>query len=208
LLSEGIEQEKVFLVGNTVVDAVHQNLAIAKTKSNLMREMGLAKGGFILATAHRAENVDDKSRFAGLIKGLQKVKIKFDLPLIYPIHPRAKKQLSAFGIDTSGLLLIEPLDYLNFLVLESMAKLVLTDSGGAQEETCILGVPCVTLRDNTERPETIEVGANQLAGTNPDSILKAAESMSLAEKGWANPFGNGHTGEAIIKILLSKVAST
>ena len=96
---------------------------------------------------------------------------------------------------------------LNFLILEGMAKLVLTDSGGVQEEACILGVPCVTLRDNTERPETIEVGANQLAGTNPEIILKAAESMNLAKKGWANPLGNGHTGEAIIKILLSKAAA-
>jgi UDP-N-acetylglucosamine 2-epimerase (non-hydrolysing) len=84
----------------------------------------------MVETTDRAENVDDKSRFTGLIEGLQKVKAKFDLPLIYPIHPRARKQLSAFGIDTSGLLLIEPLDYLNFLVLEGMAKLVLTDSGG------------------------------------------------------------------------------
>lgn len=189
LLNEGIEPEKVFMVGNTVVDAVHQNLAIAKAKSKVMGELGLSKSEFLLATAHRAENVDNKKRFTGLIEGLQKVQEKFDLPLIYPIHPRARKQLSAFGIDTSGLLLIEPLDYLNFLVLEGMAKLVLTDSGGVQEEACILGVPCVTLRDNTERPETIEVGANQLAGTNPEAILEAAESMSLAQKGWANPLG-------------------
>jgi UDP-N-acetylglucosamine 2-epimerase (non-hydrolysing) len=111
----------------------------------------------MVETTDRAENVDDKTRFTELIEGLQKVKAKFDLPLIYPVHPRARKQLSPFGIDTSGLLLIEPLDYLNFLVLEGMAKLVLTDSGDVQEETCILGVPCVTLRDNTERPETLEV---------------------------------------------------
>jgi UDP-N-acetylglucosamine 2-epimerase (non-hydrolysing) len=154
LLNEGIEPEKVFMVGNTVVDAVHQNLAIAKAKSKVMGELGLSKSEFLLATAHRAENVDNKKRFTGLIEGLQKVQEKFDLPLIYPIHPRARKQLSAFGIDTSGLLLIEPLDYLNFLVLEGMAKLVLTDSGGVQEEACILGVPCYAANLNSKRVNT------------------------------------------------------
>jgi UDP-N-acetylglucosamine 2-epimerase (non-hydrolysing) len=89
------------------------------------------------------------------------------VPLVYPIHPYAHKQLELFGIDTGGLTLVEPLDYLAFLMLESKAKLVLIDSGGVQEETCILGVPCITLRDNTERPETLDVGSNILAGTDP-----------------------------------------
>ena len=165
LLHEGIEADNVFMVGNTVVDAVHQNLGIAKSKSKALEGLSVEPGKFILATAHRAENVDDKERFSGLIAGLQKVKAEFGIPLIYPIHPRAKKQLEAFGLDTHGLSLVEPLDYLGFLQLEGMAKLVLTDSGGVQEETCVLGVPCVTLRDNTERPETIDVGSNMLAGT-------------------------------------------
>ena len=95
--------------------------------------------------------VDDKNRFEGIIKGLQLVQTEFGFPLIYPIHPRARKQLDLFSIDTDGLTLVEPLDYLSFLKLESKANLVLTDSGGVQEETCILGVPCVTLRDDTER---------------------------------------------------------
>jgi UDP-N-acetylglucosamine 2-epimerase (non-hydrolysing) len=97
--------------------------------------------------------------------------------------------------------LVEPLDYLAFLKLESKAKLVLTDSGGVQEETCILGVPCITLRDNTERPETLEVGSNILAGTDPDKILEAAKVSYTQTKAWANPFGDGKTGPKIINIL-------
>src|SRR4030042_89684 len=142
-----------------------------------------------------------KNRFVGLIRGVQSVQKTFKVPLIYPIHPRSKKMLSEFGVDTDGLTLVEPLDYLSFLVLESRAKLVLTDSGGLQEETCILGVPCVTLRDNTERPETVTVGSNILAGTDPDRILESAKVMLAKEKKWVNPFGDGTTGLKILKIL-------
>jgi UDP-N-acetylglucosamine 2-epimerase (non-hydrolysing) len=158
-----------------------------------------------LATAHRAENVDDKERFSGLIAGLQRVQAEFAVPLIYPIHPRAKKQLEAFGLDTRGLFLVEPLDYLGFLQLEGMAKLVLTDSGGVQEETCVLGVPCVTLRDNTERPETIDVGSNMLAGTSSGQILEAAKLMVNRQQSWVNPFGDGKTAEKIIEVLMEKL---
>lgn len=133
----------------------------------------------MLTTAHRQENVDNKTRFSGIIKGLQAVRESLGIPVVYPIHPRAKKMLTQFGIDTSGLRLLEPLDYLAFLVLQSRAKLVLTNSGGVQEETCVLGVPCVTLRDNTERPETVAAGANMLAGTTPEEILLAAQTMNI-----------------------------
>lgn len=204
LLREGIAKEKVFMVGNTIVDAVHQNLAIAQAKTHILNKFHLEGMNFMLATSHRQENVDDKERFKGLIKGLQAVQQHFKVPLIYPIHPRARKQLALFGIDTTDLILVEPLDYLAFLQLESKAKLVLTDSGGVQEETCILGVPCVTLRDNTERPETIEVGSNMLAGTNPKRILEAAKTMWAIKKGWINPFGDGETAQKIINILTNK----
>ena len=129
------------------------------------------------------------------------VQREFGVPLVYPIHPRARKQLEQFGIGTVGITLVEPLDYLAFLVLESKAKLVLTDSGGVQEETCILGVPCVTLRDNMERPETLEVGSNILAGTDPNKILEAAKVSCAQKKVWINPFGDGKTGSKIINIL-------
>jgi UDP-N-acetylglucosamine 2-epimerase (non-hydrolysing) len=125
--------------------------------------------------------------------------------LIYPIHPRAKKQLHQFGINSAGITFVEPLDYLAFLQLEGKARLVLTDSGGVQEETCILGVPCITLRDNTERPETLDVGSNILAGTNPEKILEAAKFSLVHKKTWTNPFGDGTTGEKIVKILERKL---
>jgi UDP-N-acetylglucosamine 2-epimerase (non-hydrolysing) len=201
LLNEGIAENQIFTVGNTIVDAVHQNLLIAKSKTHILSELRIDEGKFMLATSHRQENVDDKNRFAGIIKGLQLVQREFGVPLIYPIHPRARKQLDLFSIDTDGLTLVEPLDYLSFLKLESKANLVLTDSGGVQEETCILGVPCITLRDNTERPETLEVGSNILAGTDPNKILEAAKVSCSQKKAWVNPFGDGKTGSKIINIL-------
>ena len=201
LLHEGIEENKVFLVGNTVVDALYQNLEIAQLESNIFDTLGVESYKYMLATAHRQENVDDKKKFSGLICGLQKVQREFKIPLIYPIHPRAKKQLDQFEIDYAGITFIEPLDYLAFLQLESKASLVLTDSGGVQEETCILGVPCVTLRDNTERPETVEVGSNVLVGTDPEKILAASKISLDHKKNWTNPFGDGTTGEKIVKIL-------
>jgi UDP-N-acetylglucosamine 2-epimerase (non-hydrolysing) len=201
LLHEGIAQRRVFIVGNTIVDAVYQNLELAKSKTKILNELGLEAGEFMLTTSHRQENVDDKERFAHLIRGLQMVQREFGVPLIYPIHPRARKQLKLFDIDTSGLTLVEPLDYLAFLQLESKAKLVLTDSGGVQEETSILGVPCVTLRDNTERPETVDVGSNILAGTDPNKILTAAKNSLCEKKMWTNPFGDGDAAQKIIRIL-------
>lgn len=196
---------QIFTVGNTAVDAIYQNIEIAKSKNQILTELGLHAGKFMLATSHRQENVDDKNRFIGIIKGLQLVQREFEVPLIYPIHPRARKQLELFGIATEGLSLVEPLDYFAFLNLENKALLVLSDSGGVQEETCILGVPCVTLRDNTERPETIDVGANMLAGTSFDRILEAAKLMVKRQKGWVNPFGDGKTAKKIIGILMEKL---
>ena len=201
LLHEGISENQIFMVGNTIVDAVHQNLKIAKSATQILDQSFLDEGKFMLATSHRQENVDDESRFAGIIKGLQLVQNEFGVPLVYPIHPRAHKHLEQFDIETNGLTLVEPLDYLAFLNLESKAKLVLTDSGGVQEETCILGVPCVTLRDNTERPETLDVGSNILAGTYPNRILNAAKTMCARKRHWVNPFGDGRTAQKIINIL-------
>ncbi len=206
LLHEGIPKEKVFMVGNTVVDAVFQNLEIAKSSTQILYQLNIQADRYVLATSHRQENVDDKKRFANLIRGLQLVQKELQVPLVYPIHPRAKKQIALFGIDASGLTLVEPLDYLAFLQLESKAKLVLTDSGGVQEETCILRVPCVTLRDNTERPETLDVGANMLAGTDSDRILEASKTMVAAKREWVNPFGDGTTSQKIIKILSDKIS--
>jgi UDP-N-acetylglucosamine 2-epimerase (non-hydrolysing) len=200
LIHEGISEKQVFTVGNTIVDAVTQNLEISKSKNRILDSMGVEKRKYLLATVHRQENVDNKERFKGIVNGLKLVQREFGFPLIYPVHPHAEKRMKEFHLETEVLKLVEPLDYLAFLQLESNAALVLTDSGGVQEETCILGVPCLTLRDNTERPETLEVGSNILAGTQPDGILETARTMR-SRPNWVNPFGDGKTGSRIIKIL-------
>ena len=204
LLGEGISEEKVFVTGNTIVDAVYQNLEIARRKVNDYEGLGVDDCGYFLVTVHRQENVDNEVRFRGILKGLEMVREEFGFPVIYPIHPRAKKQLRMFNIDINGVNVVEPLDYLSFLQLESNAKLILTDSGGVQEEACILGVPCVTLRYNTERPETLDVGANVLAGTEPYEIVEKARLMMNKRKCWENPFGDGKAGERIAQILRGK----
>ncbi len=209
LLSEGISESKIFVTGNTVVDAVFQNLKLAEEKKTL-EDLGIESGDYFLVTAHRQENVDDPVRFAGMLRGLEQLGKEFDTPVVYPIHPRSKMRLQEFGIKTNGNIrfieFIEPVDYLDFLNLEKGARLVLTDSGGLQEETCILGVPCVTLRDNTERPETVEVGSNMLAGTESDKIVKSTRRMLVKGKGWKNPFGDGRASERIIRVV--KMGST
>jgi UDP-N-acetylglucosamine 2-epimerase (non-hydrolysing) len=199
LIREGIAEKKIFVVGNTIVDAVQQNLELAGIQSKVFAELGVEAGNYALATSHRQENVDDKQRFRGIVEGLRLVHNKLGLTIIFPIHPRGRKQLQTFDINTDGIQLTEPLSYLDFLVLESGSKIVLTDSGGVQEEACICHVPCVTLRDNTERPETLDVGSNLLAGTDPEQILKAAKAAILNSSGWVNPFGDGKASCRIIR---------
>lgn len=157
--------------------------------------------GYFLVTAHRQENVDDAARFAGILRGLELVSEEFSLPVIYPTHPRSGKMMEEFSLGAEGVTFIEPLDYLSFLKLEANARLVLTDSGGVQEEACILKVPCFTLRDNTERPETAMVGANVLVGADPERILEGIRVLMGRKRDWKNPFGDGRAGERIIETL-------
>ena len=208
LTTEGIPDDKIFLTGNAIVDAVHQNLEIANRKRNVMNDLHLQPEEYLVATAHRQENVDDKARFYGILEGLKKVGAELGFPVIYPIHPRSRKKLKEFDLQPNGVKLIDPVDFLSFLQLESNAKLVFTDSGGVQEETCVLRVPCVTLRDNTERPETIEVGSNILAGTDPDRILECAKKMVSKENSWDNPFGDGNAGRRIVELTRSLIDPT
>jgi UDP-N-acetylglucosamine 2-epimerase (non-hydrolysing) len=201
LLKEGIAEEKIHVTGNTIVDSVYQNLEIAMRKVNILADLDLEPKGYFLVTSHRQENVDNKERLGEIIRGLEMVKREFGLPVVFPVHPRTRKMVESFGFELDGIRAIEPLGFLEFLQLEVNARLALTDSGGVQEEACILGVPCVTLRDNTERPETLDVGANVLAGTSSERIMKGALQMMEAEAGWNNPFGDGRAGESIIERL-------
>ena len=207
LLSEGISEERIYVTGNTIVDAVYENLKIANKvcHKEILKALNIKEKNFFLATVHRQENVDNPRRFKEILDGLKLVQEYYSMPVVYTIHPRARSKMKEYNLDSKGIILTEPLDYLNFLMLESKAKMIFTDSGGVQEEACILGVPCVTLRDNTERPETLEVGANIIAGTNPRRILEAAERMMDNEGKWPNPFGDGKAGERIVKIIKERI---
>ena len=199
LIKEGILKKKITVTGNTIVDAVNQN--IKDTNQDIVDKLGVESENFFLVSLHRQENVDDKQRLGNVVKGLKLVKKKYGLPIVFPIHPRTEKMSKKFGINLDEIKVIKPVDYLDFLALERNAKMVLTDSGGVQEEACILNVPCVTLRYNTERPETVKVGSNKIAGTNPDSILRAVKIMSNKKRNWKNPFGDGKSASRILKIL-------
>jgi len=202
LLNEGILNKNIFITGNTIIDAVFQNLKLAEKESKILKKLNLSKKGYFLMTAHRVENVDNKDRLRGILKGAEMVSKKFSLPVIYPIHPRTRKMMKRFKFKVSDKVrLLEPLGYLDFLKLENSAKLILTDSGGIQEEACAMQVPCVTLRDNTERPETIDVGSNLLSGANSLRILKCVSKMLNKDRKWKNPFGSGKAAEKIIKII-------
>jgi UDP-N-acetylglucosamine 2-epimerase (non-hydrolysing) len=207
LIGEGIFEKKIFVTGNTITDAVYQNIELAGKKVNILDEMKLNRNGYFLLTVHRQENVDDKYRFSNILNGLHQLSKQYNAPVIYPIHPRSRKKIKEFGFETNGIKLIDPLDFLNFLQLEQNARMVLTDSGGVQEETCILGVPCVTLRDNTERPETIDVGSNIVTGILPEDIIDNVSLMYSSKKNWENPFGDGNAGVTIIRILLDNYES-
>jgi UDP-N-acetylglucosamine 2-epimerase (non-hydrolysing) len=145
--------------------------------------------------------VDNRGHLESILRGLGMVAERYDQPIVYPVHPRTRKMIKEFRLTTHNLKTIQPQGYLDFLALESGARLILTDSGGVQEEACVLGVPCVTLRGNTERPETIEVGANTLTGVEPARILRGVEDMLGVEGGWTNPFGDGRSAERILSVI-------
>lgn len=206
LLREGMMPDKIFITGNTIVDALYQNLALAERRSDILKKLGLKPKKYFLLTLHRQENVDSKERLIMILKGIKLVYETFNIPIIFPIHPRTYKQIRKLKLNINTFLKVTtPFGFLEFLQLEKNAKLIFTDSGGVQEESCILHVPCVTLRNNTERPETIIVGANILAGINPTKILYSAKEMLKRSNTWQNPFGDGNSAKKILEILLNKL---
>ena len=200
LKKEGIKKERIFVTGNTIVDSVLQNIELADTE--ILKKLDIKKDRYILSTIHRQESVDLKETLAEMLKAFQLIYENFHLPIILPIHPRTKANIEEFRLSVpEGVRIIEPLGFLEFLKLESDAKLIITDSGGIQEESCILRVPCVTMRKSTERPETVEVGANVVAGTEPDKVLDASKKMLASSRSWDNPLGDGNSAKRIIKII-------
>lgn len=207
LNEESRNNHKIFHTGNTIVDAVLENAEIVDKKVNILKKLKLNSKEYITVTAHRAENVDSPKRLQNIITGLDLVAKWSKLPIIYPIHPRTKKNLKEFGIEVPKTIrLTKSLSFLEFLQLEKNSALVMTDSGGIQEECFILKVPCVTLRDNTERPETVKYGGNIVAGNDPKKILASAKKMlnkKITSK--STPFGDGKAGEKIIDILIEEL---
>lgn len=191
LARENVKGE-VFTTGNTVVDAL--NFAV-ESKRLIKPQYDLTEQEFVLFTTHRQENVDDESKLANLLSIVEMV--SQDLTVFFPVHPRTKKMIAHFGMrdrlgNLSNVITCDPLNYLETLWSIKNARLVLTDSGGLQEESCVLGTPCVTLRENTERPESIKVGANVVAGTDPKLVLSAVmNQLKVKRSSWANPFGDG-----------------
>jgi UDP-N-acetylglucosamine 2-epimerase (non-hydrolysing) len=204
LLREGIDSKRIKTTGNTIVDAVFQNLKLADSKSSILSKLNLNTNNYILLTAHRAENTDSKEKLANIIKGTHLLANDLNMEVIYPIHPRTLKMIEKFKITIPlNIKVIDPVGFLDFLLLQKNARIILTDSGGIQEESCILQVPCVTLRENTERPETIDVGGNILAGTDPSSILEKSKAMLNIKQDWNNPFGDGNSSKTIIDFISS-----
>ncbi|HTO90505.1 MAG TPA: UDP-N-acetylglucosamine 2-epimerase (non-hydrolyzing) [Candidatus Sulfotelmatobacter sp.] len=206
LLGEQIAPRRIHVTGNTVVDELLLQRRRAE-RPELFERFGIRSGAYALATVHRAENTDAPERLRGIFTGLAEAGRALGVPVLAALHPRTQARLKEQGVAVDGAVrILPPLPYLDFLGLHASAALTLTDSGGLQEEACTLGVPCVTLRDNTERPESVEVGANLLAGADPRRIVECARAMRERPRTWPNPFGDGHSGEKIVAILREALA--
>jgi UDP-N-acetylglucosamine 2-epimerase (non-hydrolysing) len=208
LKREGIPDSRIFLVGNVMIDTLLSSLQKAR-QTTVLEDLGLKPRGYAAMTLHRPTNVDDPETFGRIFCAIRT--IARDMPVIFPIHPRTRKSMARFGTkeaDLGGVRLVEPLGYLEFLRLTAEARLVLTDSGGVQEETTILKVPCLTLRENTERPVTVEVGCNHVVGTNPEKILAAYRKVAGAKQftcGTPEKW-DGRAAERIADILVAALA--
>jgi len=206
LRAEGIPQERIRLVGNVMIDSLLRNLERARA-SQIKHELGVGDAEYGVLTLHRPSNVDQRETFARILSALES--ITKTLPVIFPVHPRTRKTIAELGLSDrvaamTNLRLIDPLGYLDFLNLYSSARLVLTDSGGIQEETTFLNIPCLTLRENTERPITVELGTNVIVGTDTNRIVAAANAAlngSAKKSPSSIPLWDGHASERILDAL-------
>ncbi|HMQ00826.1 MAG TPA: UDP-N-acetylglucosamine 2-epimerase (non-hydrolyzing), partial [Cyclobacteriaceae bacterium] len=198
LLAAGAKPEQIFFVGNTMIDTLLSNLPRIK-QPDIWQSLHLQEKSYYLLTLHRPSNVDDENRFDALMKEI--VKGAAGRQLIFPVHPRTRKMIE--GKNYAGLSVIDPLGYLEFIYLVKNARAVVTDSGGIQEETTVLAVPCLTLRNNTERPETMSIGSNELIGDDFDKLAKAFQQVEAGQwkKGGIPPLWDGQTASRIVGIL-------
>jgi len=205
LMNEGISPEKIYFVGNAMIDSLKKHEKEAEN-SNIINKLNLEKDGFGLITLHRPSNVDKVENFKKIIKAFSH--IQKSLPLIFPIHPRTVKMIKKFSLQDEfdkmkNFQFVEPLGYFDFLKLEKYAKVVLTDSGGIQEETTVLNVPCLTIRDNTERPITITQGTNKLVGTDTEKIIAETDKILRGnnKKGQIPDKWDGNTAQRVVKVF-------
>ena len=206
LLAEGIPAERIRFVGNVMIDSLLKQLERA-AGSRVREELGVEEKDYAVVTLHRPSNVDEPEVLGRILSALARIGRR--LPVVFPIHPRTRKNLESFGLlkGEGGVRLVEPLGYVDFLRLYSGARLVLTDSGGIQEETTALGIPCLTLRENTERPVTVELGTNRVVGTDAGRIVAEAEA-ALSEERRSDrrvpPLWDGRTADRILDALLDR----
>jgi UDP-N-acetylglucosamine 2-epimerase (non-hydrolysing) len=199
LRKEGIPAEKIFRVGNVMIDSLVRLLPAAlKTSRDGLPER------YALVTLHRPANVDDSARLKGILESL--LEVNRDLAVIFPAHPRTRKRIADFGLNAGQLRVLDPLPYLDFLALQARAAVVITDSGGIQEEATYLHVPCLTVRENTERPITVTMGTNVLVGRDAGKLCAELQKVlaGKAKKGTVPPLWDGHTGERIADVLVSQ----
>jgi len=208
LRAEGIPPERIRLVGNIMIDSLLAHLEQAR-QSDIKERLSIAGKDYAVLTLHRPSNVDKPETFANILSALEKIGER--LAIIFPIHPRTRKTLADLGLAdraerVKGLTLIDPLGYLDFLGLLNNARLVLTDSGGIQEETTVLGIPCITLRENTERPITVQIGTNTIAGTDAKKIAAASDRVlnDTPHKSELRipPLWDGHTADRVLDALV------
>jgi UDP-N-acetylglucosamine 2-epimerase (non-hydrolysing) len=200
LIHEGVAREKIHFVGNVMIDTLIKQRERAE-KLDMLSPLGVKRQGYALVTLHRPSNVDDPAVFTGILEALRV--IAETLPVVFPIHPRSRKKIEEFGLDRGRVKITDPFGYLEFLNLTSNARIVLTDSGGLQEETTILGVPCLTLRHNTERPVTITHGTNILVGPDRNRILEAYRRVMSGDWKPTGPpeLWDGHAAERIVEVI-------
>lgn len=205
LVREGIERSRIFVTGNPIKQVI-DHYADRISVSDVLERLDLDPGAFLLVTMHRAENVDDQSRLRDIVQALELLHATHRLPTVCSLHPRTRSMIERFDvdIDRAGLRFLEPMGFFDFVRLEQEAWCILSDSGTVQEEACLFGTPNVTIREVTERPETIEVGSNLLSGTDPDRIAEAVALVTSEDAAWAAPaeYLPGNVAETVRRIVL------
>ena len=207
LVREGIARERIFVIGNPIFEVLQDHASRIEASTALER-LGLERGKYFLVTLHRAENVDVQARLQAFITALDQVADAYEQDVIVSVHPRTADKLVRFGVPPPSprVRMIKPMGFLDFVCLEQQARAVLSDSGTVQEECCIFGVPNVTLRDVTERPETIECGSNIVSGADPDDILRALKVATDMPRDWTPPaeYCERHASTAVVKIVTGR----